>query len=364
MVLHKPMYIYSKHIVKTILPVLFVITVVLTSLVWVVQVLNLVNLLDKGIELKTFIKLVVLLVPYLLFMIMPIISVIAVIYIYNRLQDERQLIILRGAGLNNYEIAKPALFVAMIVTIITTYISAYLMPVSYTNLKKNISNVKETYVSNLIETRTFNQISKYATIYVDSKNQNDEMYGIILFDNKIPENKTVFFAKKGEIVNPDQQNPKFLLSQGLRHSYDTQGNITTLHFDHLVIELSSELQDDSERNKTSMELFIPEMLWPDTSIPIEKQNRLITDGHLRLVWPLYNFVFVFLALAIFLSIPYARKTQIKPFIYTFVPVLAASYFHFTLQKMAYKDLDYIFLCYGNAFICIIFSIWQTTRRTL
>jgi len=358
------MYIYSKYIAKTIIPALFVLAIVLTSLVWIVQVLNLVGLLDKGIKLKIFIKLVVLMIPYLLFMIMPIISVIGVIYIYNRLQDERQLIILRGAGLNNYEIARPALFVATIVTIIASYISAYLMPISYNNLKKNISNVKETYVSNIIETRTFSQISKYATIYVDSKNQNDEMQGIILFDNKIPENNTVFFAKKGEILNSDQQNPKFLLSQGLRHSYDAKGNITTLHFDHLVIELSSEVQDDSDRSKTSMELFIPEMLWPDPSLPMEKQNRLITDGHLRLVWPLYNFVFVFLALAIFLSVSYSRKTQIKQFIYTFVPVLVASYFHFTLQKMAYKDLDYIFLCYGNVFICIIFSIWQSTRNRL
>lgn len=358
------MYIYSKYIAKTIIPVLFVITIVLTSLVWIVQVLNLVSLLEKGVELKSFIKLVSLLIPYLLFMIMPIISVIGVIYVYARLQDERQLIILRGAGLNNYEIAKPALLVATILTIIAAYISAYLMPVSYNNLKKNISNVKETYVSNIIENRTFNQISKYATIYVDRKNKNNEMQGIILFDNKIPENKTIFFAKKGEILNFDQQNTKFLLSEGLRHSYDTQGNITTLHFDHLVIEITSETQADSDRTKTSLELFIPQMLWPDLSIPIERQNRLITDGHSRLVWPLFNFVFVFLALATFLNFSYTRKTQAKQFIYTFVPVLIASYFHFTLQKMAYKDLDYLFLCYGNVFICIIFSIWQSTRNTL
>ncbi len=358
------MYIYAKYIAKTIIPVLFVITIVLTSLVWLVQILNLVSLIDKGIELKTFLKLAVLLVPYLLFMIMPIISVIGVIYVYNRLQDERQLIVLRGAGLNNYEIAKPALFIAMMLTIIAGYISAYLMPVSYNNLKKNISNVKETYVSNIIEARTFNQISKYATVYVDRKNQNNEMQGVILFDNKIPENKTIFFAKKGKILNSDQQNTKFVLSQGLRHSYDAQGNLTKLHFDHLVIEISSKVQDDSDRIKTSMELFIPEMLWPDSSIPLEKQQRLITDGHSRLVWPLFNFVFVFLSLATFLSFSHARRTQVKQFIYSFAPVLIASYFHFTLQKMAYKDLDYIFLCYANVFICIIYSIWQSTRNTL
>lgn len=360
------MYIYSKYIAKTIIPVLFVITIVLTSLVWVVQVLNLVSLLEKGVDLKSFIKLVSLLIPYLLFMIMPVISVIAVISIYARLQDERQLIILRGAGLNNYEIAKPALLVAAILTIIATYISAHLMPISYNTLKTNISNIKETYVSNIVEARTFNQVSKYATIYVDKKNHNNEMQGIILFDNKIPANKTIFFAKNAEILNSDPKSTKFLLSQGVRRSYDSLGNITTLHFDHLAIEIGGETQEDADpyRTKTSIELFIPQMLWPDQYIPIEKQNRLITEGHSRIIWPLFNFVFVFLALATFLNFSYTRKTQVKQFIYSFAPVLIASYFHFTLQRMAYKDLDYIFLCYANVFICIIFSIWQSTKNRL
>jgi lipopolysaccharide export system permease protein len=358
------MYIYNKYIAKTIIPILVILTVVLTSLVWVIQLLNLISLIDKGIELKLFLKLAILLLPSLLFMVLPIISTIGVIYVYNRLQDERQLIILRGAGLNNYEIAKPALLIASMITIIAIYISAYLMPISYNNFKKNISHFKQNYVSNIIEARAFNQISKYATVYVDRKSKNNIMYGVILFDNKIPQNKAIFFAKKGEILSSGKENTSFVLSQGLRHSYDSQGHLTKLYFDHLVIEINSEVKDDFSRAKTSMELFIQEMLWPDSSLQKKKQQHLVIDGHYRLVWPLFNFVFVFLALTTFLSFSPARKTQVKQLVCSFVPVLIASYFHFTLQKMAYKDSNYIFLCYANVFICIIYSLWQSTRNSL
>ena len=106
------------------------------------------------------------------------------------------------------------------------------------------------------------------------------------------------------------------------------------------------------------------MLWPDSALSLEKQQQFITDGHLRIIWPLFNFAFVFLALSIFLKQPYNRRAHIKQFLLTFIPILLLAYFHFALQKIAYKDVNYIFLCYANVFICIIFSIWQSTRKTL
>ena len=36
----------------------------------------------------------------------------------------------------------------------------------------------------------------------------------------------------------------------------------------------------------------------------------------------------------------------------------------SLQKIAYQEPLYIFACYLNIFLCIIFSVWQTNRITL
>ncbi|GAB4162197.1 MAG: LptF/LptG family permease [Rickettsiaceae bacterium] len=271
---------------------------------------------------------------------------------------------LRSAGLSNYAIAKPALLVAVYLTVISYYVSAHLMPISYNLLKLSLSGFRENYISSIIEARTFNQISKYITIYVSKKHSDRSMEGVILFDNKAPDNRTIFFAKNGEIITFDQQRTEFELTEGVRHSYDSSGNLTKLYFDSMVVDVVSDSTNFSNRSKTSLELFIHELLWPSDKVSIEKQSRLIIDGHSRLIWPLFNFIFVFLALSTFLNFSYSRKVNVKQYIYTFIPVIIASYFHFTLQKIAYKDLDYVFLCYANVFICIIFSILQSTRNKI
>ncbi len=355
---------YKKYIFKTILPTFLVLSTVLTSLVWITQTLRLVHLIDKGIVFKSFIKIVMLIIPSLLFMILPVITVISVIVVYNRLHEERQLIIFQSAGLSNFCLSKPALYVTILITIFAFYTSAYLMPSSYSKLKHETSSFQKGYVSNIIDTRTFNQISRTSTIYIDSKNSDGSMDGVIFFDNKMPENRTIFFAKHGKIITTNPENTQFELIDGTRHSYDRNGKLTKLYFDALSVAITNETADENSRNKTSLELYLNEMLWPDSKLPIEKQNRLITDGHIRIIWPLFNFAFVFLALSIFLKQPYNRKSNIKQYILTFSPILIASYFHFTLQKIAYKDLNYIFLCYANVFICIILSIWLNTRKSL
>ena len=355
---------YIKYISREILPSLGMLAVVLTSLVWITQTLRLAYLLDKGIELKKFLKFTTLLIPSLLFMILPIITVITVIYVYNRLQDERQIVILRSAGLSNFDIAKPAMLVATITTIIAYYLSAHLMPLSYNNLKQGLNSFKEHYVSNIIDARTFNQISKYSTIYIDNKKFDGSLEGVVLFDNKVPADRTILFAKNGKITSSEQGATNFALTDGTRHSYDQSGNLTKLKFDNLIVTIESDQESNNNRTKTSFELYIQEMLWPDANISPERQKRLIADGHARILWPLFNFAFVCLALSIFLRQPYNRKSHIKQFIYTFSPLLLVSYIHFSIQKMAYKDIDYIFLCYANVFLCIIFGIWQSTKNSL
>ena len=359
------MYIYSKFIIKNIIPVLCMLTLVLTGLIWIVQILNLVNLLDKGIALKDFLVITILLLPYLLFIILPIVSVFAVIYVYSRLQSERQILVLRSAGLNNYGISKPTLIVALTTTLIAYFISIYLLPISYSSLKSNLNNFKNSYISNIIEAKTFAQVSKSINIYIDQKHSGNFFEGVVLFDNKIPESRTVYFAKKGKIVNFGSHKTGFELSQGIRHSYDARGNLTKLYFDNMVVEVTGNKTVNADiRNRTNLELFIHEMIYPDPKLPIEKQKRLIADGHLRIIWPLYNFAFVFLSLSIFLSFSYNRREYIRQYIYTFIPIISVLYFHFTLQKIAYKDLNYIFPCYANVFICIIFSIRQSMRNKL
>ncbi|MGC0372025.1 MAG: hypothetical protein DGJ47_000729 [Rickettsiaceae bacterium] len=358
------MSIYNKYVINILIPVLFFATVMVTSIVWIVQTMNLSRLLDKGVTLTIFLKLTFLLLPYFIFIIMPIVSVLSVIFIYHKLQEERQVVVLRGAGFSDFSIAKPALYLSVIVTLIVYYISLHLMPISYNSLKSNLSNFKENYVSNIISERAFNQISKYNTLYIEKKQRNNSFEGVILFDNKKPQKRTIFFAKSGKIKSFSQNSTEFELFSGVRHSYDKYGNITKLYFDNISINVTGKNISSENRKRSPLELFIHEMIWPDSELSLEKQNRLVVDGHIRLIWPLCNFAFVFLAISIFLKFPFTRQSQLKQYVYTFLPVIVAIYLHFTLQKMSYHNVEYIVFCYLNVFLCIIIAVLQSVRGKL
>ncbi|NRB10716.1 MAG: YjgP/YjgQ family permease [Rickettsiaceae bacterium] len=355
---------YKKYIIQTIFSPLIISTITLTSLVWIIQVSKLLYLIDKGIQIQDFLQLIALILPFLLFIILPLVTVLSVIYVYLKLKDERQIIIFQSSGFNDYTIIKPALIVATIITILSYYISIHLMPLSYNKLKLRLKYFKNSYVSNLINVKTFTQLSKHITIYIDKKYDNGLLEGIILFDNRKSDNKSVFFAKSGRVVF-DGQNHSFNLSNGFRQAYDKANNLTRLFFSSLQIELNENGANDySNHTRNSLELYIHEMLWPDPKLPQKEQNKLIVEGHQRIIWPLYNYAFVFLALAVFLKQPYNRRARIKPVIIASIPLVLISYIHFTLQKMAYKDTNYVIFCYLNLFLTIIYSIWQTTRRVI
>lgn len=348
---------------NTALPVILTVGAVSISLILVIQTMSFLGYLDKGMDIISFFKLMSYLIPYLFFIASPLVSVVAILYVYANLQEERQLIILKSSGLDNLKLAKPALIIATIISTFSLFVSFYLLPKSYSALKYQVNYFKDTYVSNIIEEKSFNQISKFITLYVEKKLSNNELSGLILFDSKNQQKeKTVLMAKKGEIIRTIEGSTSFILSNGERHTYDSNNNLTRLAFDKLSVELETDNSKDKNYSKTSIELFLPELLWPDKNLPTNKQNRLITEGHLRIVWPMFNFAYVFIALSIFLRYHNQRKVEIKQYIYPFIPVLLSSYYHFTMQKIIYLNLNYLFLCYLNVIVCIIFGMWQINRK--
>ena len=210
----------------------------------------------------------------------------------------------------------------------------------------------------------FNQISQDFTIYLDKKDADGTLERVILFDNRIPKDRTVLFAKAGKIITHGDV-PLFQLKQGFRQSFDSNNNITKLYFDELLIAIKNDDPDKDDRGKTSLELYVQEMLKPINNLPEESKGRLIVDAHQRLIWPMFNYVLVFLALSMFLTTKNdSRKSNIKQMFYTFLPIVIVTYFHFTLQKAAYKEHLYIFACYLNIFLCIVFSIWKINKSTI
>ena len=360
------MLIYQHYIIRNLLFPLCLLAIVFTGIVWVSQVFKLLPLIDKGVGLSNFAYLIALVVPFLLFVTLPFVTVIAVIYTYNKLSEERQLIILKNSGLSNFKIATPALMIAILTTLLSYYISAQLLPISYTKLKTSLNSIKENFASSFIAEKTFNQLSKHITFYVNKKLPTGILEGIIVFDNRNELNHTILFAKKGSLEIQDNYL-KLNLSRGSRQAYDSNGNLTKLYFDNLSIEinrLKSNNPNQDLYNRDVNEYYITELLDAKRQAPSDRKTKLIVEGHQRLIWPIYSLILVSLGLAVFLRQPYNKKSHLREIGLTSLAILIIAFFHFTILNISVKNLNFIYGCYINILVAVIFSIYLYRPRKI
>lgn len=356
------MLIYKRHIITNILVPFCITSFIIISITWITQLLKLLNLLDKGIGLFDFFQLSILLIPSLLYLTLPIIITISVAYAYNKLRIDRQIIILSSNGINNINLINPAIILCTIITIFAYMNSAYFMPKSYNILKKDIYKIKNNYVAKIITPKTFTQISKKTTIYVKEQNKDGSIAGVVIFDNRVPAEKSVIFAKKGDIKIIDQK-PIIYLFDGIRQAYDSSNNITKLRFDSLVLDIGhSESQNlESKKQINNAGMYIQDLLFPTDNTEPYNVKRAIVDGHNRILWPLYNIILPLIVLSILLKTPYSRVVQYKESFLIVLFVILAIVLHFSLEKMSYNNFKIIILSYINVILFALGSLWYSIK---
>jgi len=201
---------------------------------------------------------------------------------------------------------------------------------------------------------------------IDKKSDNGIIQGLIIFDNQNIDNKAILFAKYGQL-SMHNGNSVFHLSKGIRQAYDHNHRLTKLSFDSFIVEIVNNKPQQAEKlldKKDINEYYIDELLRPNILLSESRKIKLIAEGHQRLIWPLYNFTFAFLAISIFLKQPYNKKSHIKHILLSALAVIIVTYFHFTLHNLASRNLDIILACYANLIISIIFSIFLCLRKTI
>src|ERR1700758_4761449 len=108
----------DRYIFRQLLIALIAVTGGLVALIWLTQSLRFVEMVvNRGLSLLVFLELTGLLVPSFIAVILPITTFVVIQFIYQRLAGDRELTVMRGAGLSNFALARPALTIAVLAMI-------------------------------------------------------------------------------------------------------------------------------------------------------------------------------------------------------------------------------------------------------
>ena len=287
------------------------VAVALAGVVWLSQSLRFLDfIINKGLSVLSFLKLTVLLLPTVFSVVLPVAVLCAVVYIYNRLTGDRELVVMRAVGLSPWSLAKPALLLALAAAVMGYAITLYLMPAGFRTFKDEQVVMRTDFSHVLLQEGTFNTLVDGLTVYVRVRETDGTLRGILVHDSRDPALEVTMMAESGALVN-SPGGLFFLLQNGSRQEVTrTDRGINMLYFDSYSLDLTPLTEQTGDRYREPKERYLHE-LWGTPRDASEEEHRaeLLAEGHRRLVIPLHAVPLALFGVAAMLAGEFNRRRQ-------------------------------------------------------
>jgi lipopolysaccharide export system permease protein len=301
-------YILRQLIVGTLL-----VSAALSCIVWLTQSLRFLQfVVNKGLALSAWIKLTLLLLPSFLAVVIPPALFFVVLFVYNKLTMDRELVVAQAAGISRVSLAKPAIWSAAGAAFICLVLTLIIVPQSLRAFREIQWAMRNDVSQVLLREGAFNQITTGLTMYVRERVGRGELRGILVHDARNPGDPTTLLAERGVLAGGNN-GPHVQLLNGSRQELTAGGTgVSVLYFDSYTIDFgnlgnnvgNSRVEDFRERGV--IDLFMASE--KDGFGPRELQ-RMRAEAHQRLVGPLSTFSYTLAALAFLLTGGFDRRGQ-------------------------------------------------------
>ncbi|MBU6339619.1 MAG: LptF/LptG family permease [Rickettsiales bacterium] len=304
------MKLYNRYIFYKTLLGFVSFTIIFILLIWFSRAISFVKYItENGVEVSQFLYLFVLILPWLFLFIIPISLFAATLLIYNRLITTNEITILKNAGLTKFLIAKPVLYIAIISTIFCYSISLYFMPYSNKELRISRNNFHNNYANLSINPKTFENL-RNMTIYVKDRDEKNNLYGILLYDDRKNKNSATITAKSGNIVMEDNSALLYMENGTVQRFNELTKKSEILNFDNYVFNLTASQEEDKKAIWKAKERYIDELLYPDDSSSEQDMAKYRAELHQRITYPLLPIIFSLIALTCILRDNFNRRGNV------------------------------------------------------
>ena len=267
-------------------------------------------IVNKGLSLSAFLYVSMLLLPTFLGVILPIALFSAILFTYNKLVIDSELVSLRSAGLGPWSLAAPAVTLAVLVCVVVYAINLYFIPASYREFKSRQFIARADFSSVLLQEGVFTNLIEDVTVYVRARDSNGELHGILVHDSRVAGQPVTMMAERGALVKTEQ-GPRFVLLNGNRQEINKEhGQLSLLYFDRYTLDLGQLTAGPKIRWREARERYLHELFNPSQGEDDQNnKGKFWAEGHQRLVAPLFSIALVCLALGAILSGEFSRRGQ-------------------------------------------------------
>ncbi len=337
---------------------LIAVTTGLTALIWLTQSLRFVELVvNRGLSLLVFLRLTGLLIPSFIAVILPITTYVVIQFIYQRLSGDREVTVMRAAGLSPFALARPALAVALLATVAGYWLNLVAVPATLSSFRDFQWEIRNKVAAFLLQDGVFTPISDKLVVYVRTRTTDGSLHGILVDDARDPTVHATILAESGQLME-GSNGPRVLLLNGSREEIDRQtGRLNVLTFGQNEIDLASSNGPEGVRPPDMSEVPLGELLNPRLALPRDVP-KWIAEGHKRLAGPLASISFALVALVSVLTGAFQRHGGVIRPLASVLAIVALVALGLTIDGLAARDNTLIPLIWTRALLpgilCAIF----------
>lgn len=285
------------YLFRQLLVGLLAVTVGLTALIWLTQSLRFVQLVvDHGLSPGVFVALTALLVPSFVAVVLPLTTFVVVQFVYQRLAADREITVMRAAGLSDLALGRPVLVLALLATLAGYALNLWLVPSSLAAFRDYQWEIRNQVAAFLLQEGVFTQVSSDLTVYVRSRTPDGTLHGILINDARNPAAEATVLARTGRLVE-GPKGPRVVLIDGSREQIDARtGRLDVLTFQRNVLDLSDAARPTAARLPNMSEVTLHTLLHPPAFLAPHDRPRWIAEAHKRLATPLTTLSYALIAL--------------------------------------------------------------------
>jgi lipopolysaccharide export system permease protein len=354
----------DRYIFRQLAGGLLAVTAGLAALVWLTQSLRFIELvLDRGLSLTVFVELTSLMLPGFVAVILPITTFVVVLFVYVRMNSDRELVVMRAAGLSPLRLARPAISLALISVAVGYMLNLWLVPLSHGAFRMWQFEIRNQMAAILLQEGVFSSVGNDLTVYARARERDGTLRGILVHDQREPGAPVTIIAEQGRITTTPL-GPRVLLINGVREQMEAGRNgqpprLNTLSFAENSVDLARATRQEEVRARDSRERSIPELLDPDPAEGLRPRDvaRFYGEAHQRMSSPLTALTYALVALAVALTGQFRRHgggLRLAAGIGITVGLLAVG---LTIGNLATRENAFVWLIWAHALAPSVIALW-------
>jgi len=209
------------------------------AVVWITQAVTRIDF-ATGTAQSAFVFLTIMayLTPQLISITLPFGILIGVVNVFNALNSDSELPVVASAGVSRRAILRPVMLVASLAAAFILISNHFIEPASNRAVRDTVVNARSDLLTSFITEGRFERPERDIVIYVDQKNPDGSLTGLMISDTREEGTQLNYFAQSAVVADVNGTEA-LAMREGQIHRRDSEtGNVSIIRFDTYALSLA------------------------------------------------------------------------------------------------------------------------------